>query len=110
MMKMGVPEAAVRGKMSADGFEHDMYDKYLNPETAITLNQQPDEDEANVDEHKNDEVDILNPDQPESNIAQPEPEQKQASSQPSGYFASQNFVPPADSDMLLTIILAHIHI
>ena len=105
MLKMGVPEPAVRGKMATDGFDDDMYDKYLNPDTAITLNQQPDEDEAD-DEQKNAEVDILNPDQPESNIVQPEQEQKQ----PSGYFASQNYVPPADSGMLITIILAHIYI
>jgi len=106
MMKMGVPEAAVRGKMATDGFEDDLYDKYLNPDTAITVGQEAEDG----DEEKKEEVDILNPDQPEANIAQDqsqqEQEQKQQSSAPSGFFGSQNFVPPADSELKMDTLQA----
>ena len=33
MLKVGIPEGSVRGKMAAEGFDDDMFDKYLNPET-----------------------------------------------------------------------------
>ena len=100
MLKMGVPEAAVRGKMFTDGFDDDMYDKYLNPETRIQ-NEESEEDEAGGDDEKKEvEVDPLDPNQPESNQAQPQQQQSQQQSQsskPSGVFSSSNFVPPADS-------------
>jgi len=99
MMKMGVPESAVRGKMFSDGFDDEMYDKYLNPDTAITLNQEP-EDEAVNEEEKNDMVDPLDPNQPDqAPPASSNNEASQPQSQKSGFFASQNFVPPADSEM-----------
>jgi len=101
MLKMGVPEAAVRGKMAAEGFDDDMYDKYLNPDTAITLNQEAEQDEESKDMEDQKEVDPLDPNQPDqappaqdSNNQQPQQQQ-----QPSGFFSSQNFVPPADSEL-----------
>ena len=67
--------------------------------TAITLNQEPEDDEedANGDEkqeEKQHEVDALNsnpPDHAPSNAVHSQPQRQ------SGYFSSQNFVPPADS-------------
>mmetsp|Transcript_25468 Transcript_25468/g.40525 ORF Transcript_25468/g.40525 Transcript_25468/m.40525 type:complete len:304 (-) Transcript_25468:255-1166(-) len=106
MLKMGVPEPAVRGKMAQDGIDDDMFDKYLNPETAITLNQEPAEEESGDAEEKKDEleVDLLDPNQPDSNAAPPpsqsqQPAAPQPASQPTGFFSSQNFVPPADSEL-----------
>ena len=110
---MGVPEAAVRGKMATDGFDDDMYDKYLNPDTAITVGQELEEDIIdNGDEEKKEQVDILNPDQPESNIAQSQLQSQSQSQlqsqqeQKQGYFGSQSFVPPADSGINIFIVPA----
>ena len=116
MLKLGVPEAAVRGKMSAEGFDADMYDKYLNPDTAITLNQQPPE-ESNLDndnnskennqqnesEEKKEEIDLLDPNQPD--IAPSNTNNNTQSKNPSstGYFSSQNFVPEPDSGFPFSI-------
>lgn len=38
MLKVGIPEGSVRSKMAAEGFDDDMYDKYLNPETGQVRN------------------------------------------------------------------------
>eukprot|EP01083_Nonionella_stella_P066791 176186_1 len=98
MLKMGVPESAVRGKMFSDGFDDDMFDKYLNPDTAITANQEEDDDDDD-DEEK--EIDLLDPDQAEQAPDQPP---QQQSSQPTGFFLSQNFVPAADSELKMDVL------
>jgi len=104
MLKVGIPEASVRGKMAAEGFDDDMYDKYLNPETAITLNQEAEEEEEpNGDdrkEEKQSEVDVLDPNQPNN----APPSNAPLSQSQSGYFSSQNFVPPPDSELKMDIL------
>merc|ERR1712062_640498 len=93
---------------AAEGFDDDMFDKYLNPETAITLNQaaeeEEEEEEPNGDderkEEKQSEVDVLDPNQPNN----APPSNNAPSQSQSGYFSSQNFVPPPDSELKMDIL------
>eukprot|EP01084_Bolivina_argentea_P313702 543272_1 len=82
MLKMGVPESAVRGKMFSDGFEDDMFDKYLKPDTAINANHEEDDDDDDDEENEEKEIDILDPDQAEQ--APDHPPQQQQYYQPNG--------------------------
>eukprot|EP00485_Elphidium_margaritaceum_P001766 CAMPEP_0202694540 /NCGR_PEP_ID=MMETSP1385-20130828/8376_1 /ASSEMBLY_ACC=CAM_ASM_000861 /TAXON_ID=933848 /ORGANISM="Elphidium margaritaceum" /LENGTH=293 /DNA_ID=CAMNT_0049350407 /DNA_START=88 /DNA_END=969 /DNA_ORIENTATION=- len=110
---MGVPEPAVRGKMAADGIEDDMFDKYLNPDTAITVNQQSNAVEADTQSmHENEEkqqIDSHNNQPSQQSLVNDQPSQQQRESLApppaqsnklgNGFFASQNFVPNADSEL-----------
>eukprot|EP01084_Bolivina_argentea_P257186 433238_1 len=109
MLKVGIPIAAVKGKMFSDGFDDDMFDKYLNPDTAITLNQEDDDDNDSSDssndgenengDEKKEEYDPLDPNQAEPADQPPPQSQPQQQSAPSGFFTNSNFVPPADSEL-----------
>eukprot|EP01084_Bolivina_argentea_P313703 543275_1 len=102
MLKMGVPASAVKGKMVADGFEDDMYDKYLNPDTAITANQSSSEIEEEEKKESVHNIDPLDPNQPDLESSAPIASNiKQSSSQqpPTAFFSSQNLVPPPDTEL-----------